>query len=700
MKNNKFTLELAGKNIEVDNKNIAPQANGNILVRCGGTLVLSTAVMGEERDIGFFPLMVDYEEKYYAAGKIKGARYIKREGRPSDEAICNARLIDRTIRPLFPEEIKSEIQVVNTVFSWDGENDPDTLSIISSSIALSISDIPWNGPVGALRVGRIKGNFVINPTYEERENSDIDIVFAGIIEGEDLLINMIEGSFEEVSEKEIMEALFFSEESLKKVINFQEEIIKEIGKEKKEIKERERNEKLEEEVKGFLEEKIEKVIFERDKKKKKEEEMSLKLSLIENLEERYGEELDKKYVEEIFNEEIDRIIHNKAIKEKIRVDGRGIDEVREISCEVGIIPRTHGSGLFSRGQTKGLSILTLGAPGDHQIIEGMEVSGQKRFMHHYNFPAFSVGETRPMRGPGRREIGHGVLAEKSLIPLIPKFEDFPYTIRIVSEMISSNGSTSMASVSSSSLALMDAGVPIKRLATGVAIGLMQDGKEYEILTDIQGPEDHHGDMDFKVAGTREGVTTIQLDVKVKGITRGIMEKALERGKGARTKILDKMEEVISKPREELSSFAPRILTLKIKTDKIREVIGSGGKVINEIIDKTGAIIDIEQDGSIFITAEEPEAAKKAMEWIEGIVKEAEVGEVFEGKVERILDFGAFVNILPNQDGLIHISKLSNKRVEKVEDVVSIGDNVLVKVISVDQQGRINLALIENKGKNV
>ncbi len=701
MENKKFVIELEGKKIEVVNKNLAEQANGNILINYEGTSVLGTCVMGREReDMGFFPLMVDYEEKYYAAGKIKGARYIRREGRPSDEAVCNSRIIDRCIRPLFDKSILSEIQVITTVFSWDTKNDPDVLGIMAASISLSISDIPWGGPVGAVRIGKIDGKFILNPTYEEREKSKMDILFTGIIEKEKLLINMIEGGFEEAKEDEIVEAYNFAQGYLIKIINFQKEIVKEIGKPKKELTLSERDEELEKEIKEFLGKKLEEATFQKDKKERAEEQEKVKEDLISFLKEKYKEELKEKYVNNFFKEEIDRIIHEGAIRFKKRVDGRKMDEVREIKCEVGILPRTHGSGLFSRGQTKGLSILTLGSPGDQQLIESMEVAGKKRFMHHYNFPPFSVGEAKPMRGPGRREIGHGMLAEKALLPLLPKFEDFPYTIRIVSEMLSSNGSTSMAAVSSSSLALMDAGVPIKRPATGIAIGIMQDQEtsEYEILTDIQGPEDHHGDMDFKVAGTEEGVTAIQLDVKIKGITNKILGEVLIKAKEARLHILGKIKETISKPREELSPFAPRILTLQINPDKIREVIGTGGKVINEIVEKTGVSIDIEQTGIIFITSENSESAKKAEEWIKSIVREIEVGETFEGKVERILDFGAFVNILPNQDGLIHISKLASYRVNKVEDVVNIGDVVSVKVISVDEQGRINLALIENKNK--
>ncbi len=689
---NKFDLEIGGKKIECDFEQLAEQANGQVMIKLGETTVLVTATMGEEKPgLGFFPLTVDYEEKYYAAGKIGGARYIRREGRPSDRAVCNARLIDRAIRPRFASDFKKATQIITTVFSWDDENDPDILGLIGASLSLSISDIPWAGPLSAVRVVKVAGELIINPSYKQREESDFDIIFAGILEGENLLINMIEGGAKEVKEEDILEALAFAQEPLKKLILFQKEIIKQIGKEKINLEKKEIDKDLLKTVNDFLDQKLEKVLFEQ--KAEKESMAELKKDLVFEVEEKFPEGIG--IALDILDKKTDDLIHKNILEKEQRVDQRKLDQVREISCQAGLLPRTHGSGLFRRGKTKGLSILTLGPPGDHQIVEGMEVDGKKRFFHHYNFPPYSVGEARPLRGPGRREIGHGLLAEKALIPLIPDFDNFSYTIRIVSEMLSSNGSTSMASISSSSLALMDAGVPVKRPAAGIAIGLIKkDNQNYKVLTDIQGPEDHHGDMDFKIAGTKEGITALQMDVKIDGITQEIMKEALARGKKAREEILTVIEKTLPGPRAELSKYAPRVLTLQIKPEKIREVIGSGGKVINEIIDKTGAEIDIDPEGLVFVTSEKKEAAEKALDWIKNIVREVEPGEVFEGKVQRVLDFGAFVEVLPGQDGLIHISKLSKNRVEKVEDVVKEGDLVSVKVLSVDDQGRINLSLLK------
>lgn len=691
-----FKTKIGQKEFIAEFRNLAEQTSGNILIRCGDTLVLTTCVMSKENreNRGFFPLTVEYEEKYYAAGKIKGPRYIKRESRPSDEAICNARLIDRAIRPRFPQNLSKEVQVITTILSWDGQNDPDVLGLTAASIALSISDIPWLGPISAARVCRKDEQFILNPTYEERENSDFDIVFAGILEDEEILINMIEGGAEEIEENLILEALDFAQEPLKEMIVFQKEITKKIGKEKIIIEPFPPDPDFEKQIKEFLNEKLEKTLYQKDKNKRADELERLKEELYSFIEEKYPGQGKIQYVQFLFEEEINRLLHENIIKYEKRPDGRKIDKLREIYCEVGILPRTHGSGLFCRGQTKALSILTLGSPNDQQLLEGMEIVGKKRFMHHYNFPPYCVGEIKPLRGPGRREIGHGMLVEKALLSLIPSSEEFPYTIRIVSEMLSSNGSTSMASVSSSSLALMDAGVPIKRPAAGIAVGLILNKKngEYKILTDIQGPEDHHGDMDFKVAGTRNGITAIQMDVKIEGINKKIIKEALFRAKEARIEILDKMEKVLEKPRPELSPYAPRILTIQIDPDKIREVIGPGGKIINEIIEKTGSAIDIQDSGLIFVTSEKEESAKKAIDWIKNITREVAVGETFQGKVKRILDFGAFVEILPGQEGLIHISKLAPYHVRKVEDIVNVGDIVSVKVISIDEQGRINLSL--------
>lgn len=696
----KFELEIGGRKLGVEINNLAEQANGSCFLRYGETLVMSTVVMSdyEKEAIEFFPLTVDYEERYYAAGKIRGPRYIKREARPSDEAICNARLIDRAIRPLFPENLNREVQTIVTVLSWDGQNEPDILGLLATSLALLISDIFWSGPVATVRVGKIGNQFILNPTYEEREKSEMDIVFSATERRPSsremvpqILINMIEGNFLEVKEELILKAFQFAKPYLKKLIDFQKEIAKTVGKEKIVLKIPKTDPGLERKIREFLGKKLEEALFKKTKTERVDRVNQLKEELINFIQENHPEKIN--YGLNFFENEIERLIHKNIIEKEIRPDGRKLDQIREISCEVGILPRTHGSGLFSRGQTKSLSILTLGAPGDVQLLEGMEITGKKRFMHHYNFPPYSVGEIKPLRGPGRREIGHGVLVEKALFPLIPSFEEFPYTIRIVSEILSSNGSTSMASLSSSSLALMDAGVPIKAPAAGIALGLMMDEKgNYKILTDIQGPEDHHGDMDFKVAGTKNGVTAIQMDLKIDGISEEILNQCLERGKEARMEILEKMKKVLAKPRPELSPFAPRILTIQINPEKIREVIGPGGKVINEIIAECGVSIDVEESGKIFVTAEKEEAAKKAISWIKNITREIKVGEVFQGKVKRILDFGAMIEILPGQEGLLHISEIAPYRVKRVGDILKVGEVIPVKVISIDEQGRINLSL--------
>ena len=702
MKKETFKLELGGRELKVELRNLAEQASGSVLVQYGETMVLATAVMSnyDKEDAGFFPLTVDYEERYYAAGKILGSRYMRRESRPSDEAILTSRFIDRAIRPRFPKNLKREVQVVVTCLSWDGENDPDIVGLIAASLALSISNIPWAGPIACARVGKTEeGNLVLNPTYIEREKNILDLALAGVKPEKELLANMIETEGNEVEEDLILNAFDFAKPFLEKIIDFQKEIAKKAGKEKTVIEEAARDLELEKEIKDFLGSRLENTLYQKNKAERMDEVNQLKNELAYFIEGKYPGTGKQAYVKDFFEEEINRLVHENVISQGKRPDGRKIDEIRPIECEVGLLPRTHGSGLFVRGQTKALSILTLGAPGDVRLLEGMETVGKKRFMHHYNFPPYSSGEIKPMRGPGRREIGHGMLAEKALFPLIPSFNDFPYTIRIVTEILSSNGSTSMASASSSSLALMDAGVPIKKLCTGIALGLIKDDKgNYKILTDIQGPEDHHGDMDFKIAGTEKGVTAIQMDVKIEGISREIIKEALERGKKARLQILGEMAKIIQKPRNELSSHAPRILILQINPNKIREVVGPGGKIINAIIDECGVSIDIEDSGRIFVTGEKEEAAKKAVEWIKNITREAKVGETFQGRVTRILNFGAFVEIFPSQEGLVHISQLAPYHVDKVEDIVKIGDIIPVKVISIDEQGRINLSLKEAKEK--
>lgn len=700
MSDTTFKLNLGDRELKVELKDLAEQANGSCFVQYGDTLILATAVMSqEEKNKGFFPLTVEYEERFYAAGKIMGSRYIRRESRPSDEAILTARLIDRAIRPRFPDNFFKEIQVVVTCLSWDAENDPDLLGLLGASLALSLSNIPWSGPLAVLRVGKVGEEFILNPTYEQRGKSSLDLVFAGVEDKGEILINMIEGEIQNLDEKTILQAYQFSLSHLKKIIDFQKQIAGKQSKEKIILAPVPSDSKLENEIKKFLGDKLEEALYQKEKKERRQKVDDLREELLGFVAENYAENGKIKYATDFFEKEIDRLIRENIIRHEKRPDGRKLDEIRNISCQAGLLPRTHGSGLFCRGQTKTLSILTLGAPGDVKLLEGMEIVGKKRFMHHYNFPPYSTGEVKPMRGPGRREIGHGMLAEKALLHLVPSFEEFPYTIRVVSEMLSSNGSTSMASICSTSLALMDAGVPLKEPVAGISVGLaLTESGDYKILTDIQGPEDHHGDMDFKIAGTRQGITALQMDVKTDGISEEILKEALQAGKKARLHILDEMAKVLEKPREHLSPFAPRILTLQISPERIRDVVGPGGKVINEIIGETGVEIDIQQSGLIFITAEKEDAGNKALEWIKNITHEVKVGEIFQGKIKRILNFGAFAEILPGQEGLIHISQLATYRVEKVEDIVKMGDIVPVKVIGIDEQGRINLSLKEAKNK--
>lgn len=699
MKKIKKEFLIGGRKLIVEIRGLAENANGEALVRYGDTEVLSVVVMSKEEveNPYFFPLSVEYQERYYAAGKIIGPRYIRREGRPSDEAIAIARMVDRTIRPLFPSDLKRAVQVVTTCLSWDGENDPGVLAILATSIALSISDIPWEGPVGAVRIGKNGEEFTLNPTYQEREEAELEMVFSGIKKGGKFLINMMEGKGNETKESDVIEAFEKSKGTLQKLVDFQEEIRKEVGKEKIPIVKIE-DPNLEREAKEFLGKKIEEIIEKVESQEQSEKLEELKEKLLSHLEESFPEEKERNFLGiKIFQEEIKKAIARKIIQKKERPDGRKLNELRKIEMNVGLLPRTHGSGLFSRGKTRTLSILTLGAPGDVQILEGMEITGKKRFIHHYNFPPYSAGEIAPIRGPGRREIGHGMLAERALLPVIPDFDDFPYTIRIVSEVLSSNGSTSMSSVCSSSLSLMDAGVPVKKHVAGIAMGIIEDKEgNYEILTDIQGVEDHYGGMDFKVAGTKTGVTAIQMDVKIPGIDKEILEKALNGARRARLEIIEKMEKVISKPREKISPFAPKIYKIQINPEKIRDVIGPGGKVIHEIIEKCEVSIDIEDDGKIYVTGESEEAAKKAIAWIKNITREVKVGEVFQGKVKRLLAFGAIVELFPGQEGLIHISSLG--RVKKISDVLKVGDVVSVKVKEIDELGRINLYLLKNNSR--
>jgi len=688
MEAKRFEKPINGGNLIIETGKLALQANGSVTVQYGGTVILATATMSEgmRECVDFFPLMVDYEERLYAAGKIKGSRFIKREGKPTDEAILSGRIVDRTIRPLFNGRMRNDVQVVLTILSVDQENDPDVISVIGASAALGISDIPWDGPVGAVRVAKVDGQLVLNPTYEQREKSAFEL----FLTGKDGKINMIEAGAKEVPEAEMIEAMRFGQKYIAELEAFQKEIIAALGKEKKPANLMQAPEEIEEKMRRFVEGKIEPAIMEKDKLTRNANMSALKKSLLDYVTEDIGAE----YIEIaklVLDEEIDKFVHDTAIYRNERADGRKMDEVRPLSAEVSVLPRTHGSGLFQRGETQVLTVLTLGAPGDEQIIDGMKEETTKRFMHHYSFPPYSVGEVKPMRGPGRREIGHGALAEKAIEPLIPTRETFPYTIRLVSEVLGSNGSSSQASICGSALALMDGGVPIPRLAAGIAMGLMSDNKgNYKVLTDIQGPEDHYGDLEFKVAGTTEGITAIQMDVTIGGISIEILEEAVMKAREARLHIIEVMSRAISAPRPEMSPYAPRITSFTINPDKIRDVIGPGGKKINEIIAETGVVIDIEDDGTVLITSKDAEAARRATAWIKDITREVIPGEIFQGRVVKIMSFGAFVEVLPGQEGLVHISELAPTRVERVEDVVKVGDIIAVKVKNIDDQGRINL----------
>jgi len=687
-----YSLDFAGQILKIEIGKLANQANGAVTAQLGDSVVLATAVMSRDAKVGgdFFPLTVDYEEKYYACGKILGSRFMRREGRPSEEATLNARLIDRTIRPLFNQDIRNETQIVTTVLSVDDKNDPDVLAMNAASVALMISDIPWNGPVAAVRIGRTGDKWVINPSFAEREGSVADLVVSISSDGK---INMIEaGPLAEMSEDEMVEAIEFARESLNDLIKFNKKIADDFKTPKTAIAITEIDTDLRNEVIKFLnaDNALEKAVYEKDKTRRENNLGDLKYKLIEHISAIDATKM--RMVETFLEEAINEIVHKNILEKEKRPDGRKLDEVRGLSSEVGVLPRTHGSGLFQRGETQVLSALTLGSPSDELIIEGMVVSTKKHFMHQYNFPPFSVRETGRMGAPGRREIGHGALAERALLPVVPGKEKFPYTIRVVSEVLSSNGSSSMGSVCGSTLALMDAGVPITKPVAGIAMGLISNEKgDYKILTDVQGTEDHYGDMDFKVAGTKDGITAMQVDVKINGINAKILKEALEQAKKARLEILNNISKTIAEPRPELSPLAPRIITIQIPVDKIREVIGPGGKVINEIIAATGAAIDIEESGFIFITAENEKSGLKAKEIIEGIIKEYKVGDIVTGKVIQILDFGAIVEFGKGKDGMIHISELASYRVNKVTDIVNIGDEVKVKIKRIEN-GKISLSL--------
>ena len=634
----------------------------------------------------FFPLTVNYEERLYAVGKIPGG-FIKREGRPSEKAILASRLIDRPIRPLFADGFRNEVQVVSLVLSVDQDCSTEMAAMFGSSLALSVSDIPFEGPIAGVIVGRIDNQFVINPNVEQTEKSDIHLTVAGTKDA----INMVEAGANEIPEETMLEAIMFGHDEIKRLIAFQEKIVSEIGKDKIDVVLAEVDPQLDAEVRAFCETEMIQAIQVQEKHAREDAIKAVKDKVIVKYEEQEAEEPVLKQVKQILDKLVKGEVRRLISEDKIRPDGRKVDEIRPLSSEVGILPRTHGSGLFTRGQTQALSICTLGALGDVQILDGLGLEEEKRFMHHYNFPNFSVGETGPMRGPGRREIGHGALGERALSVVIPDEKDFPYTIRLVAEVLESNGSSSQASICAGTLAMMDAGVPIKAPVAGIAMGLVKSGEHYTILSDIQGMEDHLGDMDFKVAGTAKGVTALQMDIKIDGLSREILEEALQQAKKGRMQILDSMISTIQKPREQLSAFAPKILTMHINPDKIRDVIGPSGKQINKIIEETGVKIDIEQDGTVFISSTDEEMNQKAKHIIEDIVREVVVGQLYLGKVKRIEKFGAFVEIFNGKDGLVHISELAEERVGKVEDVVKIGDEMLVKVMEVDKQGRVNLS---------
>src|SRR3989338_2710250 len=696
-----YTREIGGKNIEVTLNNWAEQASGSVLVRIGDTVVLATAVMNPTPREGgdFFPLTVEYEERYYATGKILGSRFMKRESRPSEEATLAARLIDRTIRPRFDMRMRNEVQVVLTVLAIDDQNDPDIAALTAASLALSLSDIPWQGPVAGVRVVRPPaggdGALVINPTVEQRTGAELDLVISGTRDR----INMCEAGATEISEGDFAAAAEHGFAAIKELIALQDEIIATHSREKKSVKLLPTPEEFAVLLRDKFMEDIEKAVYHSDKKTAYAQKTAVKEKWMAVAAEKYPALFIKASAEFTFEEAINDIIHRRILEKGERPDGRGPDDVRALSAQVAVLPRLHGSGLFMRGETHVLSVVTLGSPGDEQIIEGMEIRTKKHFLHHYNFPPFSVGEEKPVRGPGRREIGHGALAGRALLAILPPRDEFPYAIRMVSEILSSNGSSSMGSVCGSSLALMDAGVPIKRPVAGAAMGLIWNSSgAWRVLTDIQGPEDHHGDMDFKVAGTTEGITAVQMDVKIEGITPEMLRVALDRARDVRMKILAVMTATLAAPRAELSQYAPRIEIVKINPEKIGALIGPGGKVINEIIAKTGAQIDIEDDGTVFITSVTADGMAEALELVRQITRELKPGDIIEGKVTRLLDFGAFVEVGPRQDGLIHVSELAPWHVERVTDILNIGDTTKAMVKNIDDQGRINLSLKDVPGR--
>ena len=703
-----YSLPIFGRELKFIVSDLAGQSNGSVVGQFGDTCVLVTTVMGKtDKNIDYFPLTVDYEERFYAAGKIIGSRFIRREGRPSDLAVLSGRLIDRTIRPLFDSRLRRDVQVVVTILSYDEENDPDFLALLTASMALTISDIPWNGPVAGLRVLKNEKDFVLNPlNFQVEEGTKIDGTFDAFFSGTSTRINMIELGGKDADKKDIKKSFSLAFEDIKKLIEFQNKIKEEIGKEKKMVALHQIDKNLERTVKDFIHPKLENVLFGPDRNERNQKLAEAKDELYQYLADSNIEDI--KDVEAILEELVNEVVHKNLLEKNKRVDGRGIEEIRTLYGEVGLLKRLHGSALFSRGETQALAVTTLAAPGSEQIVETMEFSGKRRFMLHYNFPPFSTGETGRLGMPGRREIGHGALAEKALRAVIPSQEEFPYTIRLVSEVLSSNGSSSMATTCAGTLSLMDAGVPIKKPVAGIAMGLMthqgydltSKSNDFKIITDIQGPEDHYGDMDLKVAGTRDGITALQMDVKVEGITEEIFEKALDQAERARFNILDVMEEVIAEPRKELSKFAPIIMIVEIKPSQIGMVIGPGGKVINGMIEtyKLGTI-DIDESGKVFVSGDNLESVNRAVAHIKSITHEYEVGEIVEGEIIKLLDFGAIIDLGGGKDGMIHISEAKNGFVEKITDVFGMGQVVKAKIMKVEPDGgKISLSVKALGGK--
>ena len=689
-----FRMELAGRPLIVETGKMAKQASGAVLVRYGETVVLVTSTASKEAREGmdFFPLTVDYEEKMYAVGKMPGG-FLRREGRPGNSAILNARLIDRPIRPLFDKRCRNDIHVMATVLSVDYDNAPELCGMLGASASLGISDIPWDGPIAGVRVGRIDGQFVNNPTQEQLKVSTLNITVAG----SETAILMVEGGAQEAPEEDVLDAIMFGHKTIKELVAFQKKIIEEVGKPKRTLIFPEIPEEIKTAIYAYAERPLKEAIFNPDKLTREAHMEEVRKEAEAHFKEIYPE--NGSDIAECLNHLTKEIVRHMISVDKIRPDGRALDEIRPISCEVGLLPRVHGSALFTRGQTQALTITTLAPMSETQIIDDLTQETEKRYIHQYNFPSYSVGETKSSRGPGRREIGHGALAERALIPVIPTVEEFPYAIRVVSEILESNGSSSQASVCGSTMSLMNAGVPIKAPVAGIAMGLVNEGEHFTVLTDIQGMEDALGDMDFKVAGTAKGITAIQMDIKIHGLSREILLAALQQAQKGRMFILGKMAECIDKPAEHLSPYAPKIITLTIPVDRIRDVIGSGGKIINKIISETGVKMDVEEDGHVYIATPDEEAAQRAKKWVEELTHEVQVGETYLGKVTRLMKFGVFVEILPGKEGMVHVSQLATRRVEKPEDVVHEGDEIMVKVTEIDDKGRINLsrkALLQEK----